>query len=43
MYFTPFSGSDALDIQQDNLIAYRVIRKQVELLLELIAEKTNEK
>ena len=29
----------ALDTEQDNLIAYKAIRKQVELLLEVIEEK----
>ena len=33
----------ALDSEQDNLSAYKAIRKQVELLMELIEEKTNEK
>jgi len=33
----------ALDSKQDNLIAYKAMRKQVELLLEVIEEKTNEK
>lgn len=32
----------ALDSKQDNLIAYKALRKQVELLLEVIEEKTNE-
>jgi len=29
----------ALDTQQDNLIAYKALRKQVEVLLEIIREK----
>ena len=29
----------ALDTKQDNLIAYRAIRKQVEILMEIIDEK----
>jgi len=29
----------ALDTKQDNLIAYKAIRKQVEMLLEVIDEK----
>jgi len=29
----------ALDTKQDNLIAYRAIRKQVEVLMEIIDEK----
>ena len=33
----------ALDSEQDNLTVYKAIRKQVELLMELIEEKTNEK
>lgn len=33
----------ALDTKQDNLIAYKSLRKQVELLLEVIDEKKNEK
>jgi hypothetical protein len=32
----------ALDTKQDNLIAYKSLRKQVELLLEVIDEKKNE-
>jgi hypothetical protein len=32
----------ALDTKQDNLIAYKSIKKQVELLLEVIDEKKNE-
>ena len=32
----------ALDTKQDNLLAYKSIRKQVELLLEVIEEKKNE-
>ena len=33
----------ASDSKEDNLIAYKAIRKQVELLLEVIEEKTNER
>jgi len=32
----------ALDTKQDNMIAYKSLRKQVELLLEVIDEKKNE-
>jgi hypothetical protein len=32
----------ALDTKQDNLIAYKSLRKQVELLLHIIAEKKKE-
>ena len=32
----------ALDTKEDNLIAYKFLRKQVELLLEVIDEKKNE-
>jgi len=32
----------ALDTKEDNLIAYKSMRKQVELLLEVIDEKKNE-
>jgi len=32
----------ALDTKQDNLIAYKSLRKQVELLLEVIDEKKKE-
>jgi len=32
----------ALDAKEDNLIAYKSLRKQVELLLEVIEEKKNE-
>jgi len=32
----------ALDTKQDNLIAYKSLRKQVELLLEVIEEKKSE-
>jgi len=31
----------ALDTKQDNLLAYKSLRKQVELLLEVIDEKKN--
>ena len=33
----------ALDSKEDSFIAFKAIRKQVELLLELIEEKTKEK
>lgn len=33
---------DALDTKQDNMIAYRALRKQVEVILELIDEKQKE-
>ena len=32
----------ALDSKEDNLLAYKSLRKQVELLLEVIDEKKNE-
>jgi len=32
----------ALDTKEDNLIAYNAIRKQVEILLEIIEEKRKE-
>lgn len=32
----------ALDTKEDNLLAYKSVRKQVELLLEVIDEKKNE-
>ena len=33
----------ALDTKEDNLIAYKAVRKQVELLLEVIQEKKKDK
>ena len=33
---------DALDTKQDNMIAYKALRKQVEVILQLIDEKRKE-
>ena len=33
---------DALDTKQDSMIAYKTLRKQVEVILELIDEKRKE-